>query len=87
MALAADLGIVETDRLTAVVSAASAVTAAAISIADSCTLITGFIYCTLGNFVIANSYAVYLLSKPNLPPRPILLPFTLNQAPLASSPL
>lgn len=50
MALAADLGIVETDRLTAVVSAASAVTAAAISIADSCTLITGFIYCTLGNF-------------------------------------
>lgn len=44
MALAADLGIVETDRLTAVVSAASTVTAAAISIADSCTLITGFIY-------------------------------------------
>lgn len=44
MALAADLGIVETDRLTAVVSAASAVTAATISIADSCTLITGFIY-------------------------------------------
>ena len=42
MALAADLGIVETDRLTAVVSAASAVTAASISIADSCTFDNGF---------------------------------------------
>jgi len=44
MALASNLGIIETDRLTAVASAASAVTAATISIADSCTLITGFIY-------------------------------------------
>lgn len=43
MALASNLGIIETDRLTAVASAASAVTAATISIADSCTLITGFI--------------------------------------------
>lgn len=66
MALAADLGIVETDRLTAVVSAASAVTAAAISIADSCTLITGFIYCTLGNFVIAQLICSIFIVKTKL---------------------
>ena len=66
MALAADLSIVETDRLTAVVSTASAVTAATISIADSCTLIAGFFFRALGNFVIAQLICSIFIVKTKL---------------------
>lgn len=53
MTLAADLGIVEADGLTAVVSTTSTVTAATIGITDSYTLITSFFFRAFGNFVIS----------------------------------
>ena len=87
MAFAADLRIVEADRFIAVIAAAAAVAAAAVGVADGSPLITCLVLSTLYRLIVAQLISSIFVFKPELPSRPILLPFTLNQAPLAASPL
>ena len=63
MPFAADLGIIEADRLIAVVAAAAAVTAAAVSIAERRALITFYFSCIFSQCIIAQLVSSIFIFK------------------------
>ena len=87
MAFTADFGVVKADRFTAVIAAASAVAAGAVGVADGSPLITCLVLSTLYRLIVAQLISSIFVFKPELALAAYLAALTLNQAPLASSPL